>query len=42
MYKAHMDEMLDKIQKLYPNNSRTDIWIALKDRLNKKFPELNN
>lgn len=41
MYKSHMDEMLDKIQKLYPNNSRTDIWNALKDRLGKKFPELN-
>lgn len=41
MFKSNMDEILNKIQQLYPNNTRTDIWVAIKDRLEKKFPELS-
>lgn len=41
MYKSQMLDILDQIQKLYPNNTRTDIWMAVKDRIQKKFPEIS-
>jgi hypothetical protein len=40
MYKSSMLEILDKIHGLYPNNSKAEIWMAIKDRLNKRFPYL--
>lgn len=40
IYKSQMIEMLDKLQALYPNNSRTEIWNAIQDRLSTKFPDL--
>lgn len=41
LYKSSMVEVLDKIQKLYPQCSRIQLWETVKDRLNTKFPELN-
>lgn len=41
MYKSQMVDILDQISKLYPNNSRTQLWEAIKDRLHSRFPELN-
>lgn len=40
LFKSQMIEMLDKLQSLYPNNSRSEIWEAVKDRLATKFPDL--
>lgn len=40
LFKSQMIEMLDKLQSLYPNNSRTEIWAAIQDRLSTKFPDL--
>lgn len=40
MYKASMIEIMNNIQELYPNNSRSEIWEAVKDRLDKKFPSI--
>ncbi len=37
LYKANMILILDRLQTLYPNFSRTEIWEAVKDRLNTKF-----
>lgn len=38
--KSLMIDMLDKLQVLYPDTSRTDIWASVKDRLDTKFPQL--
>lgn len=40
MYKSNMMDLLNNIQGLYPNNTRSEIWEAVKDRLNKKFPNI--
>lgn len=40
LFKSQMIEMIDKLQALYPNNSRAEIWAAVQDRLDTKFPEL--
>lgn len=40
LFKSQMIEMLDKLQSLYPNNSRAEIWTAIQDRLSTKFPDL--
>jgi hypothetical protein len=40
LYKSKMIGMLDQLQKLYPNNSRTELWDAVKDRMETRFPEL--
>ena len=40
LFKSQMIELLDKLQTLYPNNSRTEIWAAVQDRLETKFPDL--
>ena len=40
LFKSQMIEMLDKLQSLYPNNTRSEIWEAVKDRLSTKFPDL--
>lgn len=33
-------DVLDKLQKLYPDNSRSEIWEVVKDRLERKYPEI--
>lgn len=40
LYKSHMLDTLDKLQKLYPEYSRSEIWSALKDRLETKYPNI--
>lgn len=40
LYKSSMLEMLDKLQELYPENSRSEIWAAIKERMATKFPEI--
>ena len=40
MYKSQIGVLLDKIQVLYPRVSKDLLWVCIKDRLNKKFPEL--
>lgn len=42
LYKSGMMEMLDRLQTLYPDNSRSEIWLAVRDRMETKFPELKN
>ncbi len=37
MYKSSLIAVLDKLQILYPNNTRAEIWEAVKDRLETKF-----
>lgn len=37
LYKAKMDEMINKLQHLYPENSREEIWTAVKDRMEMTF-----
>lgn len=39
-FKKSMIDMLDKLQVLYPNNSRSEIWTAIQERLATKFPEV--
>ncbi len=41
LYKSAMLEILDNLQKLYPDNTRSEIWEAVKDRLDQKFPSIN-
>lgn len=40
-FEKSMTCTLDKLQILYPENSRSELWSALKDRLTTHFPELN-
>lgn len=40
LFKSKMIELLDKLQSLYPDNSRSEIWSAVQERLETKFPEL--
>ncbi len=40
LFKSQMIEMIDKLQTLYPNNTRAEIWAAVQDRLSTKFPDL--
>lgn len=37
MYKSSLITILDKLQVLYPHHSRSDIWEAVKERLETKF-----
>lgn len=37
MYKSQMDEMMNRLQQLYPMNTRQEIWSAVKDRMSKTF-----
>lgn len=41
MAKSLIGEVLNKIQVLYPEYSRVELWEIFKDRLNQKFPDLN-
>lgn len=40
LYKSNMIEILDKLQVLYPDHSRSEIWGAVQERLATTFPEL--
>jgi hypothetical protein len=40
--KSEITGLLDKLQVLYPDCSRTILWNSIKDRLETKFPELKN
>jgi len=42
IYKSSMIDILNKIQELYPNHSRTEVWEAIRDRMNHKFPEIQD
>lgn len=37
LYKANLTMVMDRLQTLYPNYTRTEIWEAVKERLNTKF-----
>lgn len=40
LFKSNMIEMLDRLQVLYPDNTRSELWNAVQDRLSTKFPEI--
>lgn len=40
LFKSQMIELVDKLQTLYPNNTRAEIWAAVQERLETKFPQL--
>lgn len=40
LFKSQMIEVLDKLQALYPNHTRSEIWSAVQERMETKFPEL--
>lgn len=40
LFKSNMLEMLDRLQVLHPDVSRSQLWTAIQDRLNTKFPNL--
>lgn len=42
LYKSHMFTLLNDLQGLYPEYTRSEIWEAVKDRLERKFPELKD
>jgi hypothetical protein len=37
LFKSRMEELLNQLQKLHPDVSRSEIWETVKDRLNRKF-----
>lgn len=40
-FQSNLDQILNQIQVLYPNNTRVELWGAIKNRLNSRFPEIN-
>lgn len=40
LFKSSMVDVLDKLQVLYPDNTRAELWNAVQDRLTTKYPEL--
>lgn len=40
LFKSNMIELLDQLQKLYPEASRSEIWECVRDRLETKFPDI--
>lgn len=40
LIKSNMISLLDNLQKLYPEYSRSEIWEAVRDRMERKFPDL--
>jgi len=40
IYKSMMINVLDKLQSLYPDSTRSELWEAVKFRLETKFPEV--
>ena len=41
-FQKGLTNILDSLQTLYPENSRSQLWEALKDRLTTKYPEISN
>lgn len=41
MYKSNIMTALDKIQVMYPDMTRSELWEALKNRLQDTFPDIN-
>lgn len=41
LYKSSMVDILDRLQILYPDSSRSEIWEAVKDRLSSRFPDIS-
>lgn len=42
LYKSNMINLLDSLQRLYPESSRSEIWEAVRDRMEKKFPGIKD
>ena len=42
LYKSSMVDILEKLQVLYPECSRSQLWEAVKDRLNTRFPDIES
>lgn len=40
LFKSNVIDTLDKLQRLYPEYSRSEIWEAVRDRLEKQFPDV--
>lgn len=40
LFKSQMLSLLDQLQSLYPQNSRAEIWTAIQERMESKFPEI--
>ncbi len=40
IYKSMMLDLLEKLQGLYPDNTRSELWEAVKGRLETKFPDI--
>lgn len=40
IYKSQLIEIIDKLQVLYPDHSRSEIWSAVQERLETQFPKL--
>lgn len=40
LFKSNVIDTLDRLQKLYPEYSRSEIWEAVRERLERQFPEV--
>lgn len=40
-YADNLQNMMSKLQVLYPDVSRTDLWVAVQERMGTKFPDIN-
>ncbi len=40
LYKSNMITILEKLQVLYPQNSRFELWEAVKDRMETRYPQI--
>lgn len=41
LYKSNMLTILDQLQRLYPECSRSELWASLQERLDTQFPDIN-
>lgn len=39
LYKSNLEEVLDRLQTLYPDYSRTLLWASVKDRLETRYED---
>lgn len=42
LYKSNLIKVLDQLQVLYPHYTRSEIWEAVKERLDTKFPDIGD
>jgi hypothetical protein len=42
LFKSQMLELLDQLQSLHPDCSRSELWAAISERLSTKFPQIHN